>query len=67
MPGPRGGRPRLRQSVERFPASDGTLHLLRPGVGEDLALPSLQPHQRALLDGLDGTRSVDDLLDLHPG
>jgi bacteriocin biosynthesis cyclodehydratase domain-containing protein len=64
MPGPRGGRPRLRQSVERFPASDGTLYLLRPG--EDLALPALQPHQRALLDGLDGTRTADDLVELHP-
>ncbi len=64
MPGPRGGRPRLRKSVERFPASDGTLYLLRPG--EDLALPALQPHQRALLDGLDGTRTADDLVELHP-
>lgn len=66
MSGPRGGRPRLRQSVERFPASDGTLYLLRPGAGEDLALPALAPHQRALLEGLDGTRTVDDLADLHP-
>jgi molybdopterin-synthase adenylyltransferase len=65
-PGPRGGRPRLRQSVERFPASDGTLYLLLPGFGEDLALPELQPHQRALLEGLDGTRGVDELVGLHP-
>ena len=36
------GRPRLRQSVERFPASDGTLYLLLPGFGDDLALPDLQ-------------------------
>jgi bacteriocin biosynthesis cyclodehydratase domain-containing protein len=50
--------------VERFPASDGTLYLLRPG--ENLALPALQPHQRALLDGLDGTRSMDDLVALAP-
>jgi bacteriocin biosynthesis cyclodehydratase domain-containing protein len=66
MTGPRGGRPRLRQSVERFPASDGTLYLLRPGAGENLALPALESHQRALLDGLDGTRTVDDLAALHP-
>jgi molybdopterin-synthase adenylyltransferase len=62
--GPRGGRPRLRRSLERFPAADGTLYLLRPG--EDLALPGLRPHQRALLDGLDGTRTADDLVDLDP-
>ena len=65
-PGPRGGRPLLRQSVERFPASDGTLYLLLPGFGDDLALPELQPHQRALLEGLDGTRGVDELVGLHP-
>jgi molybdopterin-synthase adenylyltransferase len=65
-PGPRGGRPRLRQSVECFPASDGTLYLLLPGFGDDLALPGLQPHQRALLEGLDGSREIDDLVGLHP-
>ena len=64
--GPRGGRPRLRQGVERFPASDGTLYLLRAGHGEDLALPELPAHQRALLDGLDGTRGADELVALHP-
>jgi molybdopterin-synthase adenylyltransferase len=58
-------RPRLRQCVERFPASDGTLYLLR-GHGDDLALPDLPDHQRALLDGLDGTRTVDGLAALHP-
>jgi molybdopterin/thiamine biosynthesis adenylyltransferase len=36
-------------------------------IGEDLALPDLQPHQRALLEGLDGTRGADDLVGLHPG
>ena len=66
MSGPRGGRPRLRQSVERFPAADGTLYLLRPARGEDLALPALAPRERALLEGLDGTRAVDDLVTLHP-
>jgi molybdopterin-synthase adenylyltransferase len=40
---------------------------LRPAAGEDLALPALAPHERALLDGLDGTRSVDELAALHPG
>ena len=64
--GPRGGRPRLRQSLECFPAADGTLYLLRPGFGDDLALPELHPHQRALLEGLDGTCCVDDLVGLHP-
>ena len=56
----------MRQSVERFPASDGTLYLLRAGAGEDLALPGLPPHQRALLDGMDGTRTAEDLAALHP-
>jgi molybdopterin/thiamine biosynthesis adenylyltransferase len=51
--------------VERFPASDGTLYLLRAGHGEDLALPGLPPRQRALLDGLDGTRAEHELVALH--
>jgi molybdopterin-synthase adenylyltransferase len=61
-----GGRPRLRRCVERFPASDGTLYLLRGGHGDDLALPDLTARGRALLDGLDGTRTVDGLAELHP-
>jgi bacteriocin biosynthesis cyclodehydratase domain-containing protein len=52
--------------VERFTASDGTLYLMRAGHGEDLALPGLSASQRALLDGLDGTRTVDALASLHP-
>jgi bacteriocin biosynthesis cyclodehydratase domain-containing protein len=52
--------------VERFPAPDGTLYLLRGGHGDDLALPDLPAHQRALLDGLDGSRSLDGLVALHP-
>jgi molybdopterin-synthase adenylyltransferase len=64
--GSRGGRPRLRRAIERFWASDGTLYLLRSGYGEDLALPDLAPRQRALLDGLDGARGIDELAALHP-
>jgi bacteriocin biosynthesis cyclodehydratase domain-containing protein len=56
----------LRRSIERFPASDGTLYLLRAGHGEDLALPDLPRHQRALLEGMDGTRTEADLVALHP-
>jgi molybdopterin-synthase adenylyltransferase len=59
-------RPRIRRSIEAFPASDGTLYLLRAGHGDDLALPGLAARQRALLDGLDGRRTVDDLETLHP-
>ncbi len=66
MPHTREGRPRLRRSVERFPAPDGTLYLLRGGHGEDLALPDLPARQRALLDGLDGTRTSAELVALHP-
>jgi molybdopterin-synthase adenylyltransferase len=63
----RGGRPRLRRSIERFPASDGTLYLLQGGRPRDaLALPDLPACQRALLDGLDGSRTLDGLAELHP-
>jgi molybdopterin/thiamine biosynthesis adenylyltransferase len=62
----RGGRPRLRRSIERFPASDGTLYLLRGGDGDALALPDLPDRQRALLTGLDGSRTLDGLTALHP-
>jgi molybdopterin/thiamine biosynthesis adenylyltransferase len=56
----------VRRSIECFPASDGTLYLLRAGHGDDLALPGLAARQRALLDGLDGTRTVRELPALHP-
>ncbi|MBA3263257.1 MAG: TOMM precursor leader peptide-binding protein [Thermoleophilaceae bacterium] len=56
----------MRRSIETFPASDGTLYLLRAGHGDDLALPGLAARQRALLDGLDGTRTVGELAELHP-
>jgi molybdopterin-synthase adenylyltransferase len=59
-------RPRLKETVERFAASDGTFYLLRPGH-PDLALPELAPRHRVLLDGLDGSRSPGDLVDLSPG
>jgi molybdopterin-synthase adenylyltransferase len=52
--------------VERFPASDGTLYLLRAGHCDDVALPDLPAPQRTLLYGLDGTRTVDGLAALHP-
>lgn len=58
------GRPRLRRSIERFPASDGTLYLL--GHGDALALPDLSDPMRALLAGLDGSRTLDGLAELHP-
>jgi molybdopterin/thiamine biosynthesis adenylyltransferase len=58
-------RPRVRRSIETFPASDGTLYLLRAGHGDDLALPGLAARQRALLEGLDGTRAVRELTALH--
>jgi bacteriocin biosynthesis cyclodehydratase domain-containing protein len=62
----RGGRPRLRRSIERFPASDGTLYLLQGGHWDALALPDLPDRQRALLDGLDGSRTLAGLAELHP-
>jgi bacteriocin biosynthesis cyclodehydratase domain-containing protein len=63
----REGRPRLRRSIERFLASDGTLYLLQGGRPRDaLALPELSDRQRALLAGLDGSRTLDGLAELHP-
>jgi bacteriocin biosynthesis cyclodehydratase domain-containing protein len=61
----RAKRPRLKGTVERFAASDGTLYLLRPGQ-PDLALPELAPRHRALLGSLDGSRSSADLVDVSP-
>jgi molybdopterin/thiamine biosynthesis adenylyltransferase/SAM-dependent methyltransferase len=58
-------RPRLKETVERFPASDGTLYLLRPGR-PDLALPELSADQQALLAALDGRHSPAELADLSP-
>ena len=60
------GETRLRRSIERFPAPDGTLYLLRGGHRDALALPELPDRQRALLAGLDGSRTVDGLAELHP-
>jgi molybdopterin-synthase adenylyltransferase len=62
----RGEKPRLRRSIERFPASDGTLYLLEGSGADALALPDLPDRQRALLDGLDGSRTLDGLAALHP-
>jgi bacteriocin biosynthesis cyclodehydratase domain-containing protein len=62
----RGGRPRLRRSIERFAASDGTLYLLQGGHRDALALSDLADRQRALLDGLDGSRTLAALAELHP-
>jgi molybdopterin-synthase adenylyltransferase len=59
-------RPRLKGTIERFPASDGTLYLLRPGE-PDLALPELAPRHRVLLDSLDGSRPATDLVGVSPG
>lgn len=56
----------MRRSIESFPASDGTLYLLRAGHGDDLALPGLAARQRALIDGLDGTHTARELPALHP-
>jgi molybdopterin-synthase adenylyltransferase len=61
----RAERPRLKGTVERFPASDGTLYLLRPGQ-PDLALPELAARHRALLGSLDGSRSSADLAAVSP-
>jgi len=58
-------RPRLKGSVDLFPASDGTVYLLRAGH-PDLALPELEPRLRALLEALDGSRSPAGLAELRP-
>ena len=46
-------RYRIKRSVEVFPASDGSLYLLRLGAGDDLVLPDPRPQDRRLLDALE--------------
>jgi bacteriocin biosynthesis cyclodehydratase domain-containing protein len=50
-------RPRLRESVEVLRAASGDLYLM-PVVGSDLVLRAPSRAQHALLEALDGTRSV---------
>jgi bacteriocin biosynthesis cyclodehydratase domain-containing protein len=53
-------RPRLKQSIDLFPSSDGRLHLYRGG-DEDFVVEDPAGEVRALLERLDGTRPVDEL------
>ena len=53
-------RPRLKPTIEPFPAPDGDLYLLRAN-GADVAIRSPDAGQRALLAALDGRRTGDEL------
>jgi molybdopterin/thiamine biosynthesis adenylyltransferase len=44
--------PRLAPDVEAFPASDGSIYLLRAGVGSDLVVQDAGPAERELLASL---------------
>ena len=67
-PGP-PRRPRLKQAIEVFPASDGKVYLLRGEAIGDFAVDD-EPHARTLLTALDGSRSVEGIAALvterHP-
>ena len=52
--------PRLKATVEVFPASDRTIYLLRGGTEPDFALEET-PAARALLELLDGRRATTEL------
>jgi molybdopterin/thiamine biosynthesis adenylyltransferase len=53
-------RPRLKPTVEVFPARSGDLYFLRPGCDE-FVIRSAGAFERALLERLDGSRSVVEL------
>jgi bacteriocin biosynthesis cyclodehydratase domain-containing protein len=54
-----GSHPRLKETVEVFDASDGTIYLIPATGGRDFQLPQAGAADRALLDTLDGTRSAE--------
>lgn len=53
-------RPRLKPTIERFPAPDGDLYLLRD-LADDLVIRSPDAASRALLERLDGSLAADEL------
>jgi molybdopterin/thiamine biosynthesis adenylyltransferase len=53
-------QPRLKPTVEVFPARSGDLYFLRPGC-EEFVVRSAGAFERALLERLDGSRSVAEL------
>ena len=59
-------QPRLKPTIEPFPAPNGDLYLLRAN-GRDLAIRSPGPAERALLEALDGRRTLGELTAVAPG
>lgn len=49
-------RPRLKDSVEVFPASDGHVYLITATGDRDMVIPDAGDFERAVLAALDGTR-----------
>lgn len=60
LAGPRPPAPllRLKRSVQAFPASDGSIYLVRLGAGDDLIVSEPRPADRALLELLAAGRFV---------
>ncbi len=56
------GLPRLKQTIEVFPARDGHLYLLRPGLPE-FRIPNAGPFERRLLQLLDGAHTPQEATD----
>jgi bacteriocin biosynthesis cyclodehydratase domain-containing protein len=54
-------RPRIKRTTEAFTAPNGDLHLMRPGIGDDLVVESPNTEQRELLEALDGKHSLAEL------
>jgi bacteriocin biosynthesis cyclodehydratase domain-containing protein len=54
-------RPRIKRTTDAFTAPGGNLHLMRPGVGDDLVVETPSAEQRQLLEALDGKHSLAEL------
>lgn len=54
-------RPRIKRTLELVTSSDGDIYVLRPAEGSDLRIERPDATARALLQALDGTRTVAQL------
>jgi bacteriocin biosynthesis cyclodehydratase domain-containing protein len=54
-------RPRLKRTIETVASAAGDVYLLRPGGDGDIVVESPDDDTRALLAGLDGSSTVDQL------
>jgi bacteriocin biosynthesis cyclodehydratase domain-containing protein len=54
-------RPRIKRTVELLTSADGDVYVLRPSDGSDVKIEQPDETARALLDALDGTRTLAEL------